>query len=40
MGVAWYFRKCNNYKCKHRTKSQKLSADVKGPRKPPEVPEK
>jgi len=32
MGVSWYYRKCNN--CRHRTKSQRLTADVKGPRKP------
>lgn len=34
MGISWYYRKCNN--CTHRTKSQKLTADVKGPRKLPE----
>jgi regulator of replication initiation timing len=34
MGVDHYYRKCNN--CKHRTKSQRMTSDVKGPRKPKE----
>ena len=38
MGIAWYYRKCKN--CKHRTKSQLMTKDVKGPRKPPEEPTK
>ena len=31
MGISWYYRKCSN--CKHRTKSQQLTPNVKGPRK-------
>jgi hypothetical protein len=38
MGVDHYYRKCNN--CKHRTKSQIMTKDVRGPRKPPEIIEK
>lgn len=38
MGIMWYYRKCNN--CKHRTKSQQMTPEVKGPRKPPEESDK
>lgn len=30
IGSPWYFRRCNNLKCRHRTKSQSYNEEVKG----------